>query len=73
MTIDIDAAVDRYERGATLGEAARLAGVNRWEMQDILRDREVELRIGLADEDDAEDEVDAADSLDIQDDDREES
>lgn len=60
----IAAAVALYEREAiTLGDAARLADVDRWTMRDILRDHGVELRLGLADEADAAYEADAADSL----------
>ncbi|MFC6614941.1 UPF0175 family protein [Halopenitus salinus] len=50
----IAAAVALYERErVTLGDAARLADVDRWTMREILRDHGVELRFGLADEDDA--------------------
>jgi predicted HTH domain antitoxin len=64
----ITAAVALYERETiTLGDAARLAGVNRFEMRDILRDHGVELRLGLADEADAEYEVEAAQELDYAD------
>lgn len=60
----IAAAVALYEREAiTLGDAARLADVDRWTMRDILRDHGVDLRLGLADEADAAYEADAADSL----------
>jgi hypothetical protein len=37
-------------------------------MRDILREHEVELRLGLVDEDDAADEVDAASELTFDDD-----
>jgi predicted HTH domain antitoxin len=61
----IAAAVALYERETiTLGDAARLAGANRFEMKDILRDHGVELRLGLTDEADAEYEVEAARELD---------
>jgi predicted HTH domain antitoxin len=60
----IAAAVALYEREViTLGDAARLADVDRWTMRDILRDHGVDLRLGLADEADAAYEADAADSL----------
>ncbi|MDH5021203.1 UPF0175 family protein [Halobacterium rubrum] len=64
----VAAAVALYERETiTLGDAARLAGVNRFEMKDILRDHGVELRLGLADEADAEYEAQAAQELDYAD------
>ncbi|MFB6299544.1 MAG: UPF0175 family protein [Halobacteriales archaeon] len=64
----IAAAVALYERKTiTLGDAARLAGVNRFEMKDILRDHGIELRIGLTDEADAEYEVEAARELEYAD------
>jgi predicted HTH domain antitoxin len=64
----VAAAVALYERETiTLGDAARLAGVNRFEMKDILRDHGVELRLGLTDEADAEYEVQAAEELDYAD------
>lgn len=60
----IAAAVSLYEtEDITLGTAARLADVNRFEMRDILRDHDVDLRIGLMDETDVEDEVKAATDL----------
>lgn len=60
----IAAAVALYEDGdITLGMAARLADVNRFEMRDILREHGVELRIGLMDENDAEYEAQAATDL----------
>ena len=62
----IAAAVALYERERiTLGDAARLADVDRWTMRDILRDHGVELRLrlGLVDEDDAAYEGDAASEL----------
>lgn len=50
----IAAAVALYERErVTLGDAARLADVDRWTMREILRDHGVEFRFGLADADDA--------------------
>ncbi|WP_336035373.1 UPF0175 family protein [Halobacterium yunchengense] len=64
----VTAAVTLYQHETiTLGDAARLAGVNRFEMRDILRDHGVELRLGLADETDAEYEVEAAQELDYAD------
>jgi len=49
----------------TLGDAARLADADRWTMRDILREHGVELRLGLADEDDAAYEVEAASELEF--------
>ena len=58
------AAVSLYEEGnITLGTAARLAGVNRFEMRDILREEGIELRFGPEDMAAARDEIDAARSL----------
>jgi predicted HTH domain antitoxin len=55
------AAVSLYEEGTiTLGTAARLAGVNRFEMRDILREEGIELRFGPEDMAAARDEIDAA-------------
>jgi len=60
----VAAAVALYEREAiTLGDAVRLADVDRWTMRDILREHGVELRLGLADESDAEYESEAAGEL----------
>lgn len=60
----IAAAVALYERETiTLGAAARLAGVNRFEMRDVLRDHGVELRLGLSDDDDAEYEIESSREL----------
>lgn len=60
----IAAAVALYEREViTLGDAARLADVDRWTMRDILREHGSELRIGLADEADAAYEAEAATEL----------
>jgi len=60
------ASVALYERERiTLGDAARLADADRWTMRDILREHGVELRLGLADEDDAAYEVEAASELRI--------
>lgn len=49
----------------TLGDAARLAGVDRWTMRDILRDHGVHLRIGLHGRTDAEYEVEASAELEF--------
>ena len=62
----VAAAVALYEREAiTLGDAARLADVDRWTMRDILREHGVELRLGLTDEADAEYESKAAEELEF--------
>ena len=62
----IAAAVALYERERiTLGDAARLADVDRWTMRDILREHGVDLRLGLADEEDAAYEQEAAAELDF--------
>lgn len=62
----VAAAVALYEREAiTLGDAARLADVDRWTMRDILREHGVELRLGLADEADAEYEAESAGELEF--------
>jgi predicted HTH domain antitoxin len=64
----VAAAVALYEREAiTLGDAARLADVDRWTMRDILHEHGVELRLGLADESDAEYEIEAAEELEFAD------
>jgi len=66
----IAAAVALYERERiTLGDAARLAGVDRWTMRDLLHEHGVKLRLGLVDEDDAADEVEAASELEFDDED----
>ncbi|WP_049986438.1 UPF0175 family protein [Halobellus rufus] len=66
----IAAAVALYERERiTLGEAARLADVDRWTMRDILREHSIELRLGLVDEDDAAYELEAARELEFDDED----
>lgn len=60
----ISAAVSLYQdEEITLGTAARLAGVNRFEMRDILREEGVELRFGPEDMVAARDEIDAARDL----------
>jgi predicted HTH domain antitoxin len=65
----IAAAVALYDQERiTLGEAARLANVDRWTMRDILREHGVDLRLGLADEDDATYEREAAKELEFNDD-----
>ena len=48
----------------SLGKAAERTGVTRWEMEEILQDAGVELRLGPQSKDDLEDEVDVA--LDIE-------
>jgi len=60
----IAAAVSLYEdEKTTLGTAARLADVNRFEMRDILREEGVELRLGPEDMAAARDEIEAARDL----------
>jgi len=60
----IAAAVSLYEDGEiTLGTAARLASVNRFEMRDILREEEVELRFGPEDMASVRDEIETARNL----------
>lgn len=60
----IGAAVSLYDDGdVTLGTAARLAGVNRFEMRDILREEGVELRVGPGNMAAARDEIDTARNL----------
>lgn len=57
-----------YDRGAiTLGTAARLAGVDRWTMRERLREHGVNLRLGLADDADAQREIQAASELTLND------
>jgi len=66
----IAAAVALYERERiTLGQAARLADVDRWTMRDILCEHGVELRLGLSDEDDVAYEAEAAKELEFDDED----
>ena len=66
----IAAAVALYERERiTLGDAARLAAVDRWTMREILREHGVELRLGLDNNDDVADEVAAARELEFDDED----
>ncbi|EMA61465.1 UPF0175 family protein [Halorubrum lipolyticum] len=60
----IAAAVSLYaDETITLGTAARLAGVDRFEMRDIIREEGVELRIGPEDMADARSEIDTARDL----------
>lgn len=60
----IAAAVSLYEAGdITLGTAARLADIDRFEMRDLLREEGVELRVGPEDMDAARDEIDTARNL----------
>jgi predicted HTH domain antitoxin len=64
----IAAAVALYERErVTLGDAARLASVDRWTMRDILREHGVTIRAGLVDEADAAYETEAASELEFSD------
>jgi len=63
----IAAAIALYEREeTTLGDAARLAGVDCWTMRDLRREHGVDLRLGLADADEAADEAAAASELGFQ-------
>jgi len=60
----VSAAVRLYDAGdVSLGGAARLADVSRFEMHEILREEGVELRLGSATEDDAEQEIETARDL----------
>lgn len=60
----IAAAVTLYEdEEITLGTAARLADINRFEMRDILREEGVELRIGPEDMAAAREEIETARNL----------
>lgn len=60
----VAAAVSLYEDGEiTLGTAARLAGVNRFEMRDLLREEGVELRFGPENMAAARDEIETARNL----------
>ena len=62
----VAAAVALYEQERiTLGDAARLAAVDRWTMRDILREHGVDLRLGLSDEEEAAAEVAAARELEF--------
>jgi len=58
------AAIHLYERDEiSLGKAARLAGVSRFDMPDILREHGVEVKLGPDDMEDAEREIDVARNL----------
>ncbi len=60
----IAAAVSLYtDSKITLGTAARLASVSRFEMRDILREEGVELRFGPEDMADAKEEIEVARNL----------
>jgi len=60
----IAAAVSLYDdEEISLGTAARLAGVTRFEMRDILREDGIELRVGPKDMDAASDEIETARNL----------
>ncbi|MBX0305688.1 UPF0175 family protein [Haloarcula salinisoli] len=60
----IAAAVSLYaDEAITLGTAARLADLNRFEMRDILREEGVELRLGPEDMATARDEIETARDL----------
>lgn len=60
----IAAAVSLYADGEiTLGTAARLADVNRFEMRDLLREEGVELRVGPEDMATAREEIETARDL----------
>jgi predicted HTH domain antitoxin len=64
----IAAAVVLYETGRiALGDAARLANVDRWTMREIIREHGIDLRLGLIDEDEADDEATAAKELEFAD------
>jgi predicted HTH domain antitoxin len=60
----VAAAVSLYEdREITLGTAARLASLDRFEMRDLLREEGVELRVGPGDMEAASDEIETARNL----------
>lgn len=60
----ISAAVHLYENEEiSLGKAARLAGVSRYEMPEILKEHGVGVRVGPEDMSEAEKEIDAARNL----------
>ena len=62
----IAAAVALYEaERLTLGDAARLADVDRWTMRDILREHGIDVRVGIADEADTAREAEAATELEF--------
>lgn len=58
------AAIHLYENDEiSLGKAARLAGVSRFDMPDILREHGVDVKLGPEDMDDARAEIDVARDL----------
>lgn len=58
------AAIHLYENDAiSLGKAARLAGLSRFDMPEVLREHGIEVELGPADMDDAQREIDAARDL----------
>lgn len=60
----IAAAISLYDAGEiSLGRAARLADLNRFEMRDVLLEHDVELRLGPEDMDDAREEIETARNL----------
>lgn len=60
----VAAAVHRYANDEiSLGKAARLAGVSRFDMPDVLREHGVDVKLGPEDMEDARREVDVARDL----------
>lgn len=58
------AAIHLYANGKiSLGKAARLAGVSRFDLPDVLREHGVEVELGPEDMDDAQREIDVARDL----------
>lgn len=58
------AAIHLYDREEiSLGKAARLAGVSRFDMPEILREHDVEVKLGPEDMADAQQEIDVARNL----------
>lgn len=58
------AAIHLYDREEiSLGKAARLAGVSRFDMPEILREHDVEVKLGPEDMADAQQEIDVARKL----------
>lgn len=58
------AAIHLYDSDEiSLGKAARLAGVSRFDMPDLLREHGVEVKLGSEDMDDAQQEIDVARDL----------
>jgi predicted HTH domain antitoxin len=58
------ASIHLYEQESiSLGKAARLAGVSRFDLSEILREHGVEVRLGPEDMEDAQREIDAARDL----------